>query len=65
MDNSCFTIEKSDLQNKALSDNISSEERIFEYWQDVLSSLKNEDNLKSLYISLKDSAALYFNRFEK
>ncbi|MDO4504378.1 MAG: DNA polymerase III subunit gamma/tau [Clostridia bacterium] len=50
-------IEKSDLQNKALSDNISSEERIFEYWQDVLSSLKNEDNLKSLYISLKDSAA--------
>ena len=50
-------IEKSDLQNKALSDNISSEERIFEYWQDVLSSLKNEDNLKSLYISLKDSNA--------
>lgn len=50
-------IEKSDLQNKELSDNISSEERIFEYWQDVLSSLKNEDNLKSLYISLKDSAA--------
>lgn len=50
-------IEKSDLQNKALSDNISSEERIFKYWQDVLSSLKNEDNLKSLYISLKDSAA--------
>ena len=50
-------IEKSDLQNKELSDNISSEERIFEYWQDVLSSLKNEDNLKSLYISLKDSNA--------
>lgn len=50
-------IEKSDLQNKALSDNISSEEKVFEHWQDVLNSLKNEDNLKSLYISLKDSNA--------
>ena len=50
-------IEKSDLQNKPLNDNISSEEKVFEHWQDVLNSLKNEDNLKSLYISLKDSAA--------
>ena len=50
-------IEKSDLQNKPLNDNISSEEKVFEHWQDVLNSLKNEDNLKSLYISLKDSNA--------
>ena len=51
------TIEKPDLQNKPLNDNISSEEKVFEHWQDVLNSLKNEDNLKSLYISLKDSNA--------
>lgn len=50
-------IEKPDLQNKPLNDNISSEEKVFEHWQDVLNSLKNEDNLKSLYISLKDSNA--------
>lgn len=49
--------EKPDLQNKPLNDNISSEEKVFEHWQDVLNSLKNEDNLKSLYISLKDSSA--------
>lgn len=57
------TIEKPDLQNKPLNDNISSEEKVFEHWQDVLNSLKNEDNLKSLYISLKDSNAYEYKNY--